>query len=81
MTGAILLGVISIVAVSDMLFALYFRSLADRVESGETISRSIEPEGARRTASLMLVGAPVMWLIMALISFGVIPSGIEPIRF
>ena len=80
MTGAVLLGVISVVAVSDMLFALYFRGLADRVESGEAVSRSIDPEGARRTASIMLVAAPVMWLIMALISFGVIPSGIEPIR-
>jgi len=81
MTGAVLLGLISVVAVSDMLLALYFRSLANRVEGAETVSGTIEPEGARSTATVMFVAAPVMSLVIALISFGVIPSGIEPVRF
>jgi hypothetical protein len=76
-----MLAVISVVALSDMLIALYYRSLADRVESGETITSSIEPTQARKIATLLLVGAPVMWLIVALISFGVIPSGVDPIKF
>ena len=80
-TGAVLLGVISVVAVSDMLIALYLRSLAERVDSGDTISRNVDPERARRMASVLLLGAPVIWLFVVLISFGVIPSGIEPIRF
>lgn len=80
-TGAVLLGVISVVAVSDMLIALYLRSLAERVDSGETISRNVDPERARRMASVLLLGAPVIWLVVVLISFGVVPSGIEPIRF
>ena len=76
-----MLAVISVVALSDMLIALYYRSLADRVESGETITNSIEPTQARKIATLLLVGAPVMWLVVALISFGVIPSGVDPIKF
>ena len=80
-TGAIILAGISVVALSDMLIALYYRSLADRVESGETVSSSIEPAQARKIATLLLVSAPVMWLAIALISFGVIPSGVDPIKF
>ena len=80
-TGAIILAVISVVAVSDLLIGLYFRSLADRVESGETVSSSIDPANARRTATMLIIFAPVMWLVMALISFGVIPTGIDTIQF
>lgn len=80
-SGAILLAVMSAVTVADMLFALYFRSLADRVESGETSSATIDPPRARKTARLLLINAPIIWLITALFSFGVIPSGIDPIRF
>jgi hypothetical protein len=80
--GAILLGAITLVLIIDMLVALYFRSLADRVESGERVSTSIDPANARKTASLMLIAAPLMWLIVALIAFGVIPAGgIDPISF
>ncbi|HEX5257746.1 MAG TPA: hypothetical protein VFW35_03065 [Sphingomicrobium sp.] len=80
-SGTILLLVISAVTLADMLFAMYFRSLADRVESGETVSRNIEPTRARKTATLILINAPIIWVIVALISFGVIPSGIDPVKF
>ena len=76
-----MLAVISAVTVADMLFAMYFRSLADRVESGETASKTIDPPRARKTANLLLINAPIIWLIAALFSFGVIPSGIDPIKF
>ena len=76
-----MLAVISFVALSDVLIALYYRSLADRVEIGETVSSTIEPAAARKMATLLLVSAPVMWLVIALISFGVIPTGVDPIRF
>ena len=80
--GAILLGAITLVLIVDMLVALYFRSLADGVESGERVSTSIDPANARKTASLMLIAAPLMWLVVALIAFGVIPAGgIDPISF
>jgi hypothetical protein len=80
--GAILLGAITLVLIADMLVALYFRSLADRVESGEAVSKSIDPANARKTAGMMLIAAPLMWLIVALIAFGVIPvGGIDPIAF
>lgn len=80
-TGAILLGGITLVLVSDLLIALYYRSLADRVESGERVSSSIDPANARKVAGMLIVSAPLVWLIVALMSFGVIPSGIDPIKF
>ena len=80
-TGAILLGGITLVVVSDLLIALYYRSLADRVESGERVSNSIDPANARKVATMLIVSAPLIWLIVALMSFGVIPSGIDPIKF
>lgn len=80
-TGAILFTVITLVLVSDTVIALYFRSLADRVESGETVSRNIDPPKARQFATLMLVTAPLMWLVVTLIAFGVIPTSIDPIKF
>lgn len=80
-TGAILLGGITLVVVSDLLIALYYRSLADRVESGEKVSSSIDPANARKIAGLLIVSAPLIWLVVALMSFGVVPSGIDPIKF
>ena len=80
-TGAILLGGITLVLVSDLLIALYYRSLADRVESGERVSSCIDPANARKVAGMLIVSAPLIWLIVALMSFGVIPSGIDPIKF
>jgi len=80
-TGAILLIGISAVAVGDLLIALYFRSLADRAEMGEKVSTNIDPASARRVATMLLIGAPVMWFVVFLISFGLIPTGIDPIKF
>jgi hypothetical protein len=65
-TGALLLIGITVVTVTDMLFAMYFRSLADRVESGETASSSIDPPRARKTANLLLINGPIIWLVAAL---------------
>ncbi|HEV8407679.1 MAG TPA: hypothetical protein VGQ34_07055 [Sphingomicrobium sp.] len=80
-TGAILLGGITLVFVSDLLIALYCRSLADRVEKGESVSKSIDPANVRKLATMLIVSAPLIWLIVALRSVGVIPSGMEPIKF
>ena len=81
-TTAMLLIDISAVVVGDILVALYFRSLADKIESGETVAKTnIEPAAARRMSTLLIISAPVMWLIVVLICFGVIPSGLEPPKF
>lgn len=80
-TGAMLLIGISIVAFTAMLMATYFRNLAERAESGEPLSNKIDPDGARRMSTILFFIAPVMWLIVALICLGVIPSGIDPIKF
>ena len=81
-TGTIMLIGISVVVIGDYFIALYFRSLADRVEMGEKVSITLDPAGARKMATAMLVMAPLMWIVFALISFGVIPAhGIDPIKF
>ena len=80
-SGAMLLIGISVVTLVDMLLAVHFRSLAERVESGEAASTSIDPPRARKTATLMLINGPIIWLIVVLVSFGVIPSGIDPVKF
>lgn len=80
-TGAILFGGITLVLASDLLIALHYRSLADRVEGGERVSSSIDPANARKVATMLIVSAPLIWLFVALLSFGVIPSGIDPIKF
>jgi hypothetical protein len=71
--GEILLGTMALMVVGDLVMALYFRSLADRVESGGTVSSNLDPEGARRTATLLLESAPLVWLAVVLFSFCVIP--------
>ena len=79
-TGAMMLIGISVVAVSDILIAFYFRSLADRVEMGQKVSSNIDPAGARRIATMLIIGAPVMWFIVFLIAFGLIPTAIDTIK-
>jgi len=80
-SGAIMLAAGSAVAVGDILVAIYFRGLADRVESGEVVREGFDPANARRTALMLMIFAPLMWLIFFLISFGIIPAGgIEPIQ-
>ena len=80
-TGTILLIAISIVVVTDLLIAIYFRNLAERTQSGERVSSNIDPDGARRLSTLMFLTAPVLWLVVALICFGVIPTGIDTVKF
>ena len=80
-TGTILFIGITAVMVGDILVAFYFRRLADRAESGERVRVGFDPVGARRVAGMLLVFAPLIWLIMTLIAFGVVPSGIDPVQF
>ena len=80
-TGTILFIAITMVTILDIAMALYFRVLADRVESGQGVGRVVDPAATRKTAAMLLVMAPVIWLVVTLISFGVIPTGIEPARF
>ena len=78
-SGVILIAV-SVVVVADLLLALYYRNLADRVESGDTTAK-IDPLGARRAAFMLVISAPMMWLIVFLVCFGIIPTGLDPARF
>lgn len=85
MSGAVLLGVISLVSATDIVIALYFKRLADRAESDVGAPRpvgQIDPVKARRFANLMLITAPLMWLFFVALTFGLFgPVGsITPIK-
>jgi hypothetical protein len=80
-TGTILFGVITLVTVTDIFVALYFRSVPARVENGETVPGGIDPDNAGKVGNAMLITAPLIWIVVTLICFGVIPSGIDPIKF
>jgi hypothetical protein len=79
--SAILLIGISLVALGDFAVAYYFRGLADRVESGEIVREGFDPAAARKFAAIMFVAAPLMWVVVALMCFDVIPAGLGPIQF
>ena len=86
MNGALLLGMISLVAVVDLMIALRFSAIANRAESEMGApprpAAATNPEALRRVARMLLITAPVMWLVVAALSFGLIPiDGIVPIKF
>jgi hypothetical protein len=80
-SGATLLAAMTMLLVFQTLFALYFRYLIDRVESGEKVWLTFNPADARRMINTIHIVMPLVWVMVALVSFGVIPvDGIEPIR-
>jgi len=80
-TGAILFGVITLVTVADLMVALYLRGVAARAGNGEPVPGNIDPDNAGKFSTIFLVMAPLIWLAVTLVAFGVIPSGIDPIKF
>ena len=86
MSGALLFGVISLVAIIDLLIALRFAAIANRAESEmgapPRTPPATNPETLRRVANLLMFTAPLLWLFVAALSFGLIPiDGITPIKF
>ena len=86
MSGALLLGMVSLFCVADVLIALRFKRLADRAESDVGAAPGAggtDPAAARRFARVMLIAAPLMWLFFVALTFGLLgPVGnITPIKF
>lgn len=86
MSGALLFGVISLIAVIDLLIALRLAAIANRADSEmgapPRVPTAASPETLRRVANLLMYTAPLMWLAAAALSFGLIPiDGITPIKF
>jgi hypothetical protein len=86
MSGALLLGIVTLILVADMLIALRFRRMADRGESdvgAPPKAGGVDPAVARRVSRLMLIAAPLTWLFFVALSFGLFgPIGnITPIQF
>ena len=85
MNGALLLGIISLVCVTDLALAFYFLRMANRADSlvgAAPQAGAVDPDAARRFARMLFMATPILWLVVALLSFGVIPVGnIIPITF
>ncbi|WP_066816671.1 hypothetical protein [Sphingomonas mali] len=85
MNGALLLGLISLVCVIDLAPAFYFLRMANQADSlvgAAPQAGAVNPDAARRFARVLLMATPGVWLVVALLSFGVIPVGnITPITF
>jgi hypothetical protein len=85
-SGALLLGVVSIVAITDILIALGFSAKANSAQSAMGApprpASATDPEALRKVARMLLITAPIMWLVAALLSFGIVPvDAIVPIKF
>jgi hypothetical protein len=85
-SGALLLGVVSIIAFVDIVIALTFLAKANRAESAmgapPRSASATDPEAMRKVARTLLITAPAMWLVAALLSFGIVPvDAIIPIKF
>ena len=80
-TAAILLAVLSFVALGDAVLALYLRRKADAIESGEALDDGEnDPASLRRAAAIMFVMSPLMFLAGVLVAFGTVPiPGLDPI--
>lgn len=86
MSGAVLLAIVSLICMADLLIALRFSRLADRVDSnvGAAPRRTgSDPAAMRRFARIMFIAAPLMWLFFVALTFGLLgPVGnITPIKF
>ena len=79
--GTIVFIAITLVTVTDIGIALFMRGRADRMDSGEVAAGAGNADGMRKIATMLLVFAPLMWLVMTLFSFGIIPSGLDPVQF
>jgi len=85
MSGALLLGLISLVCVVDLTIAFYFLRMANQAESvvgAAPQAGAVNPDAARRFARVLFIATPALWLVIALLSFGIVPvGGIIPITF
>jgi len=81
--GTIVFIAITLVTVTDIAIALFMRARADRMDNGGVADAAAvgSADGLRRTATMLLAFAPLMWLVMTLFSFGIIPSGLDPVQF
>lgn len=85
MSGALLLGLISLVCVTDLALAFYFlrqANLAEGLVGAAPTAGAINPDAARRLARVLFMATPGLWLVVTLLSFGIVPiDGIIPIKF
>ena len=86
MSGAVLLGVVTLVCVADLLIALRFLRKADQADSNVGAAprgNGSDPAVMRSFARIMFIVAPLMWLFFVALTFGLLgPVGnITPITF
>ena len=80
--GTIIFVVITLVTVTDIALALFMRARADRMDNGGVADAAADGNaaGLRKTATQLLVSAPILWLVVTLLSIGIIPSGLDPVQ-
>jgi hypothetical protein len=85
MSGALVLGLVSLVCITDLALAFYFLRMANQADSlvgAAPETSGTNPAAMRRFARVLFVATPALWLFIALLSFGIIPVGnIIPIKF
>ncbi|MEP9358283.1 hypothetical protein [Sphingomonas sp. KR3-1] len=86
MSGAVLLGIITLVLAGDLAIAAWFLRRARAAESdvgAPPLPGGADPAAVRRFARTMFIAAPAMWLFFAALTFGLFGpvNGITPITF
>lgn len=88
MSGALLLALVTGFLAIDYVIAAWFIARANRAASDIGAAPRIDSEGEvdnpetlRRTAHLLMLTAPILWLVVAALAFGYIAvDGIVPVR-
>ncbi|MES2097651.1 MAG: hypothetical protein V4459_12910 [Pseudomonadota bacterium] len=85
MSGALLLGLFAALALTDLMLALVFRSVADRAEADvgrPPAEPPTDPASLRKMARMLFVSAPIVFLVGVALSFGLVPiDGIVSLKF
>ena len=88
MNGALLLAIGSAVCLTDLVIAWLFLRGADRADSMVGAAHPLtpdpqtSPDARRRFAHILFLTTPILWLVFAALSFGLLPiDGITAIKF
>jgi hypothetical protein len=84
MSGVLFLAIIALVCIGDFLIGLWFVRMSARpLNELPAGVRASSPEQLARIGRLFMIAAPIFFLVMAAVCFGLFGpvGGITPIRF
>lgn len=80
MSGWIFLGIGAFVMLADFAVGLYLIRRGEGSPRLYADGQALQAEAARRAGRLILIAAPLFFLVFALLAFGLIPlAAIEPV--